>query len=405
MAKNILFGITGGIAVYKVLDIISFFRKKNYNTQVIMTENATKFVSPVTFAAISGNPVYVDEFDNRRNIPHIELADNADIFLIAPATFNIIGKISHGLADDLLTSVSAAIKCRKIIAPAMNVNMYENSILQRNLFDLQAHGWEIIEPDAGSLACGYEGKGRLANTQKIIEFIEARVPKEESSFLFGYKLLVTAGASQEDIDPVRYITNRSSGKMGLAMCNAAMEAGATVKLIHGRMSVSIPPDIPAIYARSAREMETAVKDYLTEYDALIMAAAVADFRPKVLSTDKIKKKNSPLNLELIRNPDILKNICNKFPEKIIIGFAAESRDLLENAHTKLMEKNMDMIVANDISDIDAGFASDNNRVVLLFRDGMKKHLPLLPKTEVAKMVLKHLHLLLKKEDMNVIDNL
>lgn len=398
MSKSILFGVTAGIAAYKILDVISYFRKKDYNTQVIMTQNATKLVPPNTFAAISNNPVYLDEFDPRLPIPHINLAEKADVFLIAPATYNIIGKISQGIADDLLTTLCAAVTCRKIIAPAMNVHMWENTILQRNLLDLKSHGWEMIPPESGSLACGYEGMGRLANTNTIIEHIETSMPKEKASFMFGYKLLITAGASQEDIDPVRYITNRSSGKMGLAMCKAAMEAGAEVSLVHGRMAIPVPPDIPSIYARSAREMESAVKDNLDQFDALIMAAAVSDYRPKVARINKIKKKGETLRLELIRNPDIIRSLSDQFPDKIIVGFAAESRDLLENASTKLIEKKLDMLVANDISDIEAGFASDNNRVVILFKDGTKKHLPLLPKIEVARIVLRHIHNFLQGND-------
>jgi phosphopantothenoylcysteine decarboxylase/phosphopantothenate--cysteine ligase len=385
---NLLIGITGGIASYKILEVISKLKKldSSFNITVVMTKNATKFVTPITFSTLTGNKTYTTGWDNDEFIAHINLSDKADIFLIAPATYNIIGKIANGIADDLLTSIASAIHCRKIIAPAMNVNMYLNPILRDNLKKLQSYDWEIIPPDEGLLACNYIGKGKLATPDAIIQHITYKRKNELK--LKGKKVLITAGGTIEKIDPVRYITNKSSGKMGINLSKVASQMGAEVTLIVGNVSVQLPENTKNIKVSSAIEMKDAVLSNYSSSDIIIMAAAVADYRVKNESSEKIKKNDEKLMLELVRNPDILLELSKlERKNKIVIGFAAETNDLEANAIEKLNLKKLDFIVANDVSSDKSGFESDDNKVTIYFKDGKKEDLPLMPKEEVSRFIL------------------
>lgn len=383
---NILIGVTGGIAVYKILEVISQLKKiGGYNIKVVMTDNATKFVSPLTFSTMTGNKIYTSLWDENFLIPHIKLANNTDIFLIAPGTYNIIGKIANGIADDLLSTIASAVQCRKIIAPAMNVNMYLNKILQENLKKLQNLNWEIIPPDEGVLACNDIGKGKLATPEEIIKHI-SYIPNNTK--LKGKKVLITAGGTIENIDPVRYITNRSSGKMGISIVKEAKRMGAEVLLIYGNVAIEIPSSINALNVNSAMEMKDAVLENFSSSDIIIMAAAVSDYRLKNISKQKIKKTNDLLILELVKNPDILFELSKLDKKnKIIVGFAAETNDLETNALEKLHKKKLDMIIANDVSRKDSGFSSPNNKVIIYYKNGEKQDLPLMSKNKVSKYIL------------------
>lgn len=384
---NILIGISGGIAIYKILDLISKLKKTSrYNIQTVMSESATKFVSPQTFSAMTGNETKISLWSDKDPIPHINLADNSDIFLLAPATFNIIGKIAGGIADDLLTSTASAIHTRKIIAPAMNVNMYNNPVLKKNLRLLEEYGWEIIPPDEGLLACNYKGKGKLANIETIIKHIEYKYKKDKP--LKGKQVLITAGGTIEDIDPVRYITNRSSGKMGISLAKTAYDMGAGVTLIYANISTDLPSGCNNIKVKSAIEMKEKVMSLYDKSDIIIMSAAVADYRVKNPSDIKIKKSGDTLSLELIKNPDILLELSKlERSGKIVVGFAAETNDLEANALDKLNRKKLDMIVANNVTIKGSGFGSDNNLAVIFDRYGNRIELPMLSKYELSKEIL------------------
>ncbi len=363
--KNIVVGVTGGIASYKTLAIVSNLKKAGANVNVIMTKAATEFVQPLTFRSLSQNPVTVEMFSEPRNwdVEHISLADKADIFLIAPATANIIGKIANGIADDMLSTTIMATEAEVIIAPAMNVKMYQNSIVQENISLLKEHGYTIIEPDKGYLACGYEGQGRFPEPEEISEYAKAHLMVENT--LEGKKVLVTAGGTKEALDPVRYLGNHSSGKMGYALARVAEAKGAEVTLISAPSNLNSPKGINKIDIETAQEMKEEVFKHRDKQDIIIMAAAVADYRPKDKSEDKIKKSDDNLYLELEATDDILAQLGAEKQSELLIGFAAESNNMLAYAREKLERKNLDLIVANNISKSDIGFAANKNKVTII----------------------------------------
>lgn len=381
--KTVVVGVTGGIAVYKALDVISKLKKKDFEIHVIMTESATKFVTPLSFQALSQSIVNSDMFSEPKawEIQHISLAKRADLIAVIPATANIIGKVANGIADDLLSTTIMATKAPVIFAPAMNTNMYTNPIVQENISKLKSLGYKFISPASGRLACGDEGEGKLADTELISEYIQSMMYAKKD--LQGKKVLVTAGPTIASIDPVRYITNRSSGKMGYAIAEEARDRGAEVTLICGATSLAAPFGVKVVSARTNEEMLKQVVDRFNEQDIVIKAAAVADYKPKQYSDRKIKKAEEELNLTFIKDNDILKKLGTLKKNQILVGFAAESNDLLENAQKKLNNKNLDYIVANDITAVDTGFASDNNKVTIICRDGKTIHLDKMSKRQVA----------------------
>lgn len=381
--KTVVVGVTGGIAVYKALDVISKLKKKDFEIHVIMTESAKKFVAPLSFQSLSQNIVNSDMFSEPKawEIQHISLAKKADLIAVIPATANIIGKVANGIADDLLSTTIMATKAPVIFAPAMNTNMYTNPIVQDNINKLQSLGYKFISPVSGRLACGDEGEGKLADTELISEYIQSIMYSKKD--LQGKKVLVTAGPTIASIDPVRFITNRSSGKMGYAIAEEARDRGAEVTLISGATSLAAPFGVKVVSARTNEEMLKQVLDRFNEQDIVIKAAAVADYKPKQYSDRKIKKAEEELNLTFVKDNDILKKLGTLKKNQILVGFAAESNDLLENAQKKLNNKNLDYIVANDITASDTGFASDNNKVTIICRDGGIIHLDKMSKRQVA----------------------
>lgn len=385
--KNILIGITGGIAAYKICDLIRQFIKSGARVKVVTTPNALNFVTKLTLQNLTQNEVYTDEFEPKNWEPeHISLADWADVFVIAPATANTITKISQGIADNLLTSVACAYSKKIILAPAMNVNMWNNPAIQENLKRLYIKGVEILEPESGFLACGYIGKGRLCDIQKIYTSVEEAFKYKQ--ILKDKKVIITSGGTIEQIDPVRYISNNSSGKMGLALAKAANDMGANVTLITTK-EVDAPFDI--IKVRSALDMQNAINERFEDADIIIMAAAVADYRVKEYSEQKIKKdKNETLTLELVKNPDILKELSKSKTKQLIVGFCAESENLMRNAKSKIKQKGCDFLVANDISRADIGFASDDNEVTILDRKGNAVQISKAPKQVIARQILEHI---------------
>ena len=380
--KTVVVGVTGGIAVYKALDVISKLKKKDFEVHVIMTESATRFVTPLSFQSLSQNIVNSDMFSEPKawEIQHISLAKRADLIVVIPATANIIGKVANGIADDLLSTTIMATKAPVVFAPAMNTNMYNNPIVRDNI-NKQNFGYKFIKPASGRLACGDEGEGKLADTELISEYIQSMMYDKKD--LQGKKVLVTAGPTIAQIDPVRYITNRSSGKMGYAIAEEARDRGAEVTLICGATSLAAPFGIEVVSSRTNEEMLKEVLDRFNEQDIVIKAAAVADYKPKQYSDRKIKKAEEELNLTFIKDNDILKKLGTLKNNQILVGFAAESNDLLENAQKKLHNKNLDYIVANDITAVDTGFASDNNKVTIICRDGKTIHLDKMSKRQVA----------------------
>jgi len=382
--KTIVLGITGGIAAYKAADIASKLTQTGARVEVVMTESATKFIAPLTLRSITGRPVVTNMFElaSEFSLEHIALAEAADVVVIAPATANIIAKLAAGIADDMLSCTVLATKAPVIVAPAMNVNMFENSITQDNLAKLKARGFTIVDPTYGRLASGKIGLGRLAEVDKIIATIKLVLGR--SGDLAGKRIVVTAGGTQEPIDPVRHIGNRSSGKMGYAMAKAARDRGATVSLITAPTSLPEPVGMEVIHIETAVQMKEAVAKAVVQADALIMAAAVADYQPKSVAKAKIKKETPSLTLELIRTPDILTEVKGDF---LKVGFAAESQDIVANARQKVEKKRLDLIVANDITDADSGFGVDTNKVTLIDRNGKIDSLPLLTKREVADRIL------------------
>ena len=386
--KTILIGITGGIAAYKICELIRMFKRQNANVRVICTPNALNFVTKLTLQNLSQNEVGVDEFEIPDFKPeHISYADEADIMIIAPATANTIGKIANGICDNLLTSIVCAFKNPVVIAPAMNCNMWENLIIQENIQKLRSTGYEIIAPESGFLACGYNGTGRLADLNKIFDKTAEIINSKKK--LTGKKIVITAGGTIEDIDPVRYISNYSSGKMGLALADEAYKMGAETVLITTK---DIIRPYKIIKVKSADEMKQAVEADFGGADCVIMAAAVADYRVKNKAEQKIKKTDSDsLTLELIKNPDILKELCTKKTTQKVVGFCAESENLIENAREKIRKKGCDYLIANDISRKDIGFSSDYNEVVIFDKNGGQKRIERAPKNIIARKILEEIY--------------
>ena len=385
--KTVLLGVTGGIAAYKIANLASALVKLHADVNVIMTQNATNFINPITFESLTGNKCIVDTFDRnfKFKVEHIALAELADVFMVAPASANIIGKIANGIADDMLTTTFLACKKKKILAPAMNTNMYENPIVQDNIKKLKDYGMEIIEPATGYLACGSTGSGKLPDEKILLEYILREVAYEKD--LSGKTVLVTAGPTRESIDPVRFISNHSTGKMGYAIARAAGLRGARVILVSGPVSIEPPLFSELVPVVSAEDMYNAVMKYKDEADIIIKSAAVADYTPVAVSSEKIKKQSGDMCIELRRTKDILKELGQSRREnQFICGFAMETENLIENAVRKLESKNVDMIVANSLKTEGAGFGTDTNVVTLIKKDG-KTELPIMSKTDVAMKIL------------------
>ena len=387
MSKCVVIGVTGGIAVYKALDVISALRKKDIEVHVIMTESASKFVNPLTFQSISQNMVVTDMFAEPKawEIQHISLAQKADLMLKAPATANVIGKISNGIADDMLSTTVMATKAKVLIAPAMNTNMYQNPIVQNNISKLKDFGYKFIEPASGRLACGDIGIGKLADVNTIVERVIEELEDKEQDLL-GKKVLVSAGPTIAPIDPVRYITNRSTGKMGYAIAKEARDRGAEVILVSGPTNLEPPKNVKIINIKTNEEMKKEILQNFKWADIVIKSAAVADYKPKEYSKEKIKKGEGDLNICLTRDNDILKFLGEIKTHQVLVGFAAESDNVLENAERKLKNKNLDFIVANDITSSDTGFGSEDNKVVILSKNNEKLELEKMSKKKVASNI-------------------
>ncbi len=387
--KKVILGISGGISAYKSVYIASGLKKKGYDVHVIMTDNAAKFVTPLTFETMSGNRVVTDVFDPANESPteHISLGQSADLVLIAPATANTIAKLANGIADNMLTTTMLACTCPVLISPAMNTAMFENPATQANLETLRSRGYEIIEPAEGMLACGVEGKGKMPEPDVLIDYVEQWVEKEKD--MKGLKVLVTAGPTQEAIDPVRYITNHSSGKMGYAIAKMAARRGAEVTLVSGRTALPQERFVETVNILSAQDMFDAVTSRAPQMDIIIKAAAVADYRPAEVATEKIKKRDAEAGRSVALEPtqDILSYLGqNRREDQFICGFAMETQNLLENAAKKLVKKNVNMICANSLKTKGAGFAGDTNVITIMTRDGIKQ-LPLMSKLEAADAIL------------------
>lgn len=385
--KTVVLAVTGSIAAYKIATLASQLSKLHANVQVLMTKNATNFINPITFETLTGNKCMVDTFDRnfQFSVEHVSLAKMADVVMIAPASANVIGKIAHGIADDMLTTTVMACKCKKILAPAMNTNMFENPIVQDNLKTLERYGYEVIQPAVGLLACRDVGKGKMPEPEVLLEYIlrEIAYPKD----LVGKKILVTAGPTQEPVDPVRYLTNHSTGKMGYAIARVCSFRGADVTLVTGKTSLSRPLFVDVEEVTTAREMYEAVTERFSDQDIVIKAAAVADYRPKEVSSEKVKKSDGEMVIELERTNDILKYLgIHKREDQFLCGFSMETENMLSNSRAKLAKKNLDMIVANNLKVPGAGFAGDTNVVTLITQDG-EEELPLLSKEETAVRIL------------------
>ncbi|MBR5635418.1 MAG: bifunctional phosphopantothenoylcysteine decarboxylase/phosphopantothenate--cysteine ligase CoaBC [Pseudobutyrivibrio sp.] len=386
--KCVVLGVTGSIAAYKIANLASALVKLGADVNVIMTKNATNFINPITFETLTSNKCLVDTFDRdfKFNVEHVALAKRADIFMVAPASANVIGKMAHGIADDMLTTTILAAKCKKLVSPAMNTNMFTNPIVQDNIETLKKYGFEIIQPACGYLACGDTGAGKMPEPEVLLQYILREIACAHD--LEGKKVLVTAGPTQEAIDPVRYISNHSTGKMGYAIARAAMLRGAEVTLVSGPVAVEPPMFVDVVNVKSAAEMADAVKSRAGECDIIIKSAAVADYRPAKVATEKIKKKDGESSsIELERTEDILSYLgANKKPGQFICGFSMETENMLENSKAKLKKKNVDMIVANNLRTEGAGFGTDTNVVTLITADDAKE-LPIMSKDEVAQSIL------------------
>jgi phosphopantothenoylcysteine decarboxylase/phosphopantothenate--cysteine ligase len=385
--KHIVLGVTGGIACYKACELASLLVKQHADVQVIMTENATKFVTPITFEQLTGNKALTDTFDRNfvHSVEHIAVADKADMVIIAPATANIIAKLAHGIADDMLTTTVLACRCPKAIAPSMNTGMLENPVTQDNIETLRHYGWEIIEPDSGRLACGAVGKGKLPAPERLLESVLHTAAHEKD--MTGIKVLVTAGPTREALDPVRYLTNHSSGKMGYAIAKAASRRGAEVTLVSGQTDLTKPAYVNVVDITSAQDMYDAVMAGAGDSDIIIKAAAVADYRPATVSDNKIKKSEGDMSIPLERTTDILKTLGeNKKPGQFLCGFAMETENMIENSKAKLAKKNLDMIAANNVKVDGAGFGVDTNILTLITADS-EKELPIMSKDEAADALL------------------
>lgn len=386
--KQIILGVTGGIAAYKAVELLRLLVKSNAEVHVIMTRSACEFVAPLTFQTLSGNPVHTEMFNliQEQDIGHISLADRADLVLVAPATANVIGKAANGLADDMLTTTLLATKAPVLFVPAMNVNMWENPLYQENQAKLKKHGYHFMMPAVGALACGWEGQGKLPDPADIYDYAQTVVKEERD--LAGKTILVTAGPTREELDPVRFLSNHSSGKMGYAIARAARNRGARVVLVSGPVQLPVPQAVDFVGVTTALEMQQAVLSHASDADVIIKAAAVADFRPVERNGQKVKKGAAEqMMLDLQRNPDILAELGRIKEKQVLVGFAAETDDLLANAGKKLGAKNLDLIVANDVTQSGSGFDGDTNAVQLLYRDGRREELPMMSKDAVAWALL------------------
>lgn len=386
--KTVVLGVTGSIAAYKIANLASMLVKLHADVNVIMTRNATNFINPITFETLTGNKCLIDTFDRnfQFNVEHVALAKRADIFMVAPASANVIGKIAHGIADDMLTTTIMACKCPKLISPAMNTNMFENPILQDNLKILEKYGYELIQPASGYLACGDTGAGKMPEPETLLQYILRTIAKEKD--LAGKQILITAGPTQEKIDPVRYITNHSTGKMGYALARAAMLRGARVTLVTGPVAIEPPMFVDVVPVTSAQHMADAVISRAPQMDIIIKAAAVADYRPVNPADEKIKKRDGEeASISLERTTDILKTLGEQKKEgQFLCGFSMETENMLENSKAKLEKKNLDMIVANNLKVQGAGFGTDTNVVTLITKDTIKE-LELMSKDQVADVIL------------------
>lgn len=385
--KCAVLGVTGGIAAYKAADVVSRLTKLGLQVHVIMTKSACQFITPLTLQTLSKNPVITDMFEEPEGweVKHISLADKADVMAVVPATANIIGKVANGIADDMLSTTIMATRAPVVFSPAMNVHMYENPIVQDNIRNLKSRGYYFVEPAVGRLACGYEGRGRLPEVDQIVDRLIS-VLMVEKDFV-GKKVLVTAGCTRESIDPVRFISNRSSGKMGYAVAEAARDRGAEVVLVSGPSNLTPPAGVKVIGIESACEMMQVVKEEHEHADIIVKAAAVGDYRPKKVAGQKLKKGHGDMILELERNPDILEYLGQNKGKRVLVGFAAETENLIENAMAKIKKKNLDLIVANDLTIEGAGFGTDTNIVKIISSSGEIKALKKMPKRQVADAIL------------------
>ena len=385
--KTILLGVSSSIAAYKAAGLASALVKQHANVEVVMTENATKFVTPLVFEQLTGRRAMVDTFDRNfsHQVEHISLATRTDLVIVAPATANVAAKLAHGLADDMLTTTVLACRCPKLIAPAMNTNMYENPVTQDNLDILRRYGWEVIEPASGRLACGTTGKGKMPEPEDLMQHILRHLAMPHD--LEGKKILVTAGPTQEALDPVRYLTNHSTGKMGYAIARMAMLRGADVTLVSGPTNIAPPPFVKVVNIKSAQDMFEAVSAHAPDMDFIFKAAAVADYTPATYADNKMKKKDGDLSIPLKRTQDILKHLGeHRIPGQVICGFSMETENMLENSRAKLTKKNVDMICANNLKQSGAGFGVDTNIITLITKDDVTE-LPLLSKEEAANAIL------------------
>lgn len=385
--KTVLLGVTGSIAAYKIAYLASALKKLHAQVHVLMTQNATNFINPITFETLTGNKCLVDTFDRnfQFSVEHVSIAKQADVVMIAPASANVIGKLAHGIADDMLTTTIMACKCKKIVSPAMNTNMYENPIVQDNLAILQHYGYEVIEPASGYLACGDTGAGKMLEPEMLLDYILREIAKEKD--LLGRKVLVTAGPTQEAIDPVRYITNHSSGKMGYALAKAAMLRGADVTLVSGPCAIEPPPFVKLVPVVTAKEMFDAVTSVSFEQDIIIKAAAVADYRPANVYEDKVKKHEEQMSIKLEKTDDILGYLGeHRLPGQFLCGFSMETQNMLGNSRAKLGKKHLDMVAANNLKVAGAGFQGDTNVLTLITQDE-DVSLQLMSKEDAANVIL------------------
>lgn len=397
--KTVLLGISGSIAAYKIAYLASALKKLHADVHVLMTRNATNFINPITFETLTGNKCLVDTFDRnfQFQVEHVSIAKKADVVMIAPASANIIGKLAHGIADDMLSTTIMACRCKKFISPAMNTNMFENPIVQDNLKTLEHYGYEVIDPAVGYLACGDTGTGKMPEPETLLSYITREIACEKD--MAGMKVLVTAGPTQEAIDPVRYITNHSSGKMGYAIAKAAMLKGADVTLVSGRTAIPVPPFVKTVPVVTAKEMYEAVTAVSSEQEIIIKAAAVADYRPAQVADEKIKKKEDEMSISLERTDDILKYLGeHKKKGQFLCGFSMETQNMIGNSRAKLTKKNLDMVAANNVKMAGAGFQGDTNVLTLITQEE-EVSLPLMSKEDAAMMLLDKI-LFLKREKQN-----
>lgn len=397
--KNIVLAVTGSIAAYKIANLASMLKKLHANVTVLMTRNATNFINPITFETLTGNKCLIDTFDRnfQYSVEHVSLAKSTDVVMVAPASANVIGKLAHGIADDMLTTTVMACSCKKIVAPAMNTHMYENPVVQDNIKTLRHYGMEVITPDTGYLACGDTGPGKMPSEQVLLEYILKEAACEKD--LSGKKVLVTAGPTRESIDPVRFITNHSTGKMGYAIARNCMLRGAQVTLVTGRTQIQPPPFVKVIEVESAQEMFEAVKVCYAEQDIIIKSAAVADYRPAFVSDQKVKKKDGELSVELERTEDILQFLGeNRREEQFLCGFSMETENMLENSRAKLEKKHVDMIAANNLKQEGAGFGTDTNIVTLITKEETIE-LPMMSKEEAAKHIMDTIRTIMERKKL------